>query len=293
MSRAGVKPDQLDAALDAVNSAYHLGQTDENLAADISSIYRAVCWLGTLDDRRAAEVGIAAQYPQTTTKLPLTAAKYSPLRDKINTTLALWKREQPPITLSPEEWRQSTAALLRVARNMAALSEQDVVHTAEVVLQMMKAENLLDEVSYKDMRLVATSVISLGQGVDFTEFYMLDMAFGEGFCRTTGADFNHVFAVLGSLSYDRIMQIAMMLPNRTRAVHALVQYVVVEQGGDVEACCRLLNNLHAFGILPVLPTQVIREEVAWIARSPAVPTQAQWDEIAPHVTVLLDAFSQE
>ena len=293
LSEAGVSAARLDAVLDAVFAVDDLrsGEGDDKEA--VSSIYRAVSWFAELDSDSTASVGIAWQYPRDAFKSPLSVVRYASLRDKIRRLTHRVGGTTIKATLSPDEWRSSAVSLRRLAQNAAGLSQEEFSRFIFAVRKIATATDVFQEVSLLEMRRVWEGLYALTAEVNVSGLYAMDFLVEDGFCTAVGADLAYVVRAFRSLSYERVIEAMLQLPDKARAAYALVQYVFAEQRTDMTVLCRLLYALEVYGLIPrTFSVNDFRDEVSFLATCPNAPTEDEWQQLTPHVQALLALFTQ-
>ena len=286
LSRAGLTSAEVDVVLDALLALY---RPQDDLDANVLAVYRAAQAMADVPENGVGAIGSAWQHPQASPKSLLASLKYAPNRDKAREAFALMDVD---VALSPQQWQATGAGVVRASANVAALGEDKCVEFVHIVRRMRQATHFADQISYKDMRKAADAVLAYTEGVQFATLYVLDLVLGEGTCAAVGADVDYLLGVLRGLRYDRLMDIAGELPNRTLAVYRLARYLFVEQGASVETCRVAVAHLAArFDLPQVLSSPVLWQELAWLSMAPAAPTEDEWSQIATHVDTLWSAIA--
>jgi hypothetical protein len=298
ISRTDISPEDLDVALDAVFCLFDLPLADADVDTDAATIYRTLNILAELDSDRVSRVGVAWQYPESSPKSMLEILRYHNQFDKyrrakalVVSRLALWNKDKPRLQLTAEQWQAFMREFKVIATNLSSMTEAQFV---DVVRLFMRVTDPADrrKFSVKDILKMVDAVLTAVKDVDFSHLYIADLVVTEGFTLAVGDQLNALRDWICSLERERLIDIAMLLPDRYNVVYSFVRYAVVEQGLAIDQLVSLYDTLRAYGLMPIeLPMAALAREVSALAAFPAQPTETQWQQIRVHVDTIFDIFN--
>lgn len=284
---ADVSSADLDLVLNGVLGANALLRSDNADDRDIDAAYRAVAWLSSVDSESVASVGIAWQYPREVAKAPFAPLRYVSLKDKFGEVAALFDQAQTDVRLSREEWRKSAEEMRLFAQNLSEMGEDRVRELVRIANHLRNAQTI-SELSVLELRKLYQGLLDCTENVDWKKAYVLDFVCGVGFCYAAGADLAYLSDEIHRLDNEKLVDAFMYLPNKERAVFALVQYLFAERGIDARRVATLCVTLQSFGLVPER-FEVLKalDEINYLAACTACPSDAEWQAIAPHVGTFL------
>jgi len=288
---ADVSKEELDLALDAALAVDRLMNSDAIDDEDVETVYLAVTKLAEMDSADTSAVGVAYQYPRETAKAPLALLRYASLKEKIKEVADTYQRESD-VRLTREEWEKSAVELKTLAQNVVTLGEARVLDIAHILDHIRNTDNPSEEISVLELRKLWQCALDLTDGVDIGKLYLLDFVCGVGFTYAAGEDIAYLASELHALEGDRLMDIALYLPNKERAVYQLVHYLFAERGIDPIRVAILASTLQAYGLMPdSVNVKAALEEIDLLKGGSEAPTEEEWQQIAPHVGALLASIS--
>ena len=229
----GVTEEELISLLDNLSTASGITSTakkDFLLGAD--ALWQVVL---TLNDFGKVEEAAAIYAHPPAAGNPFIIFKYSDLL-KFSDDISLC--EAP--SLSPDELTATASQLAALLSGMADAGEDAFNKSADTLYDIISAENILEEVSFKSMYAAFEYAMDVSSAVDFTQVYVLNI-FIPDFCQTQAKGIRAAEALLRSLDYSQFLDLASYMPDFAGFACAVCAYASQTEGFDIPAFSSALS----------------------------------------------------
>lgn len=227
----GVTEEELISLLDNLSTASGITSTAKKeflLGAD--ALWQVVL---TLNDFGKVEEAAAIYAHPPAAGNPFIIFKYSDLL-KFSDDISLYE------ALSPDELTATASQLAALLSGMADAGEDAFNKSADTLYDIISAENILEEVSFKSMYAAFEYAVDVSSAVDFTQVYVLNI-FIPDFCQTQAKGIRAAEALLRSLDYSQFLDLASYMPDFAGFACAVCAYASQTEGFDIPAFSSALS----------------------------------------------------
>ena len=232
LNEHGVTASQLSLLLDdaeKVSKTFDGDKTEFDDGAD--ALYSLIC---AFAENGELVLGAAdAYYDAPAAADPFALFKYSSLREKLTSLLSDTGGSLSAI--SSDHMTAFLAQIMNICEKIAANGKEAFDETAQTVYEVRSADDVLGQVALKSILNAYDYAVTVTGETDFSELYLMDLAFGEGYCAAYGSGVNSAAAVLRSADRETVLDLFMYLPDRAHFAVAVCRYAAEQTGFDEAA----------------------------------------------------------
>lgn len=235
LNEHGVTASQLSLLLDdaeKVSQTFDGDKTEFDDGAD--ALYSLIC---AFAENGELVLGAAdAYYDAPAAADPFALFKYSSLREKLTSLFS--DTDGGLLTdgglsaISSDHMTASLAQIMNICEKIAANGKDAFDETAQTVYEVRSADDVLGQVALKSILNAYDYAVTVTGETDFSELYLMDLAFGEGYCAEYGSGVNSAAAVLRSADRETVLDLFMYLPDRAHFAVAVCRYAAEQTGFD-------------------------------------------------------------